>query len=269
MQSAAGRASRDRVRLARPHGAIFMLTLGAALVLTGCAGDGGAPRGPALVPGDAAQRVVDATPEEVLDYGAVLLRREFGRVAARETGRKLVSAPSEYTTESESDSARDLYRGRSRMRQQAQLVVSPSGSGSVARLRVDIERKDTGRDRAMRPLNPRLSDAPGDETAINSDAALAPSQNITWTRVRRNRTLERRLLDELVDHFALPAAAEAPSAAAALGAAPNAPAETGVSAGAPETGAAQAISPPQPSGNPPPSVDERTLVIPARDLATP
>jgi hypothetical protein len=138
----------------------------------------------------------------VLDAAAVILQRDFGRVKVDRAARRITTAPVEFTTERESGTVRDLYRGRSTMRRVAQFDVGRSGGQTVARLRVDVERRDTERQVLMQPRPYRLSDDPGQETPIDVDAATTAQQNTVWTRVRRDRTLERALLDELREQFA-------------------------------------------------------------------
>lgn len=149
------------------------------------------------------QRVIrDAEPEEVLTAAAAVLQREFGRVKVDRAAGRITTGPVEFSTERESGTARDLYRGRSTMRRIAQFGVARSGGQTVARLRVDVERRDTERQAVMRPRTYRLTDNPGQETPVDDDAATTAEQNSVWTRVRRDRTLERAILDELREQFA-------------------------------------------------------------------
>lgn len=173
--------------------------------LAGCTAPGGTQ-----VP---EQRVIqDVEPDQVLAAAAAILQREFGRVAVDRPSRHITTAPVEYTTERESGTARDLYRGRSTMRRKAECSVGRSGSDTVVRMQVDIERRDTARQTAMQPRAHRLGDTPGEETPIDADAATTSEQNTVWTKVRRDRTLERALLDELREQFArLAAPAEEPA----------------------------------------------------------
>jgi hypothetical protein len=174
------------------------------------------------------QRVIQgADPDAVLDAATVVLQREFGRVKVDRAARHITTAPVEFATERESGTARDLYRGRSTMRRVAQFDVGRNGGQTVARLRVDVERRDTERQAMMQPRPNRLSDNPGQETPIDVDAATSAQQNTVWTLVRRDRTLERALLDELREQFArLTVPAEdteaPPPAPAAPGSAPAA-----------------------------------------------
>jgi hypothetical protein len=143
----------------------------------------------------------EAAPDEVLAAAQVILRREFGRIDIEPGARRVVSQPVEYQTSSESGTARDLYGGRSTMRRIAHFVAARRGTGTVARLRVDVERRDTARQEAFRPDHGRLSDAPG-QTPIERDAATTTRQNTVWTFVKRDRRLERALLTELHEQFA-------------------------------------------------------------------
>lgn len=162
----------------------------------------------------ATQRVIeDATPEVVLAAAAPLLQREFGRVARSEDGRTLTTAPIEFTTVRNSGTARDLYGGRTTMRRTAMFRVSPNERGTVAQLKIDIERRDTERRQVMPIRGTRLSDTPGSQTAIDDDAATTAEQNTVWTWVRRDLKLERALLEELREQLA-PAVPENRPAAA-------------------------------------------------------
>ena len=178
------------------------------------------------------QRVVDAAdPDAVLAAAAVILQREFGHVQIDRIGRRIVTAPAEFTTARDSGTARDLYGGRSTMRHIGTLDVGRRDGKVVVRLRIDVQRRDTARQRAMHPRGHRLSDTPGAETPITRDAATTERQNTVWTHVRRDRTLERALLEELREQFArlatrpaVPATRAEPPAEQANGEAP--PAET-------------------------------------------
>jgi len=146
--------------------------------------------------------ITDATPDQVLTAAASLLQREFGRIKVDAVGQRIDTAPAEFTTQRESGTVRDLYRGRSTMRRIAHFSVGRSHGQTVARLRVDLERRDTERQVVMQPRGYRLSDTPGQETPIDADAATSQEQNMVWTRVRRDRKLERALLEELQEQFA-------------------------------------------------------------------
>lgn len=156
-------------------------------------------------------RLIDTTDTRaVLSAGMALLRREFGRIEVDEPRMTVESVPVEYSTRRESGTARDLYRGRSTMRRVAHFSVGRQGGATVARLCVDIERQDTARLAGAQPATGRLSDSPG-YTPIERDAATSQRQNTVWTRVGRDRRLERMLLDELQERFAVPPVETAPA----------------------------------------------------------
>ncbi|MCK4340945.1 MAG: hypothetical protein KAY37_04400 [Phycisphaerae bacterium] len=173
----------------------IILTLPVLAGLAGCGGGG-------AVSGQQQRVIKDATPDQVLAEAAVILKREFGRVRVDPVARTIITAPVEYTTDRESGTARDLYRGRSTMRHKATFSVGRKSGAPVARLRIDVERRDTVRQQVMQPRGHRLSDAPGHETPIDRDAATTEQQNTVWTRVRRDTRLERAILEELRERFA-------------------------------------------------------------------
>jgi hypothetical protein len=180
----------------------LLLVVPATWCLTGCSGG--------LETRRFQSRVIEgASPDEVFQAAQVVLRREFGRVQVDPGARRIVSEPAEYRTSSESGTARDFYGGRSTMRRTAHFSVAPRGDGTVAQLRVDIERQDTDRREVFQPDRNRISDAPS-QTPIERDAATSTEQNTVWTFVRRDRQLERALLTELQERFAPPGAAGVP-----------------------------------------------------------
>ena len=166
-------------------------------------------------------RVIEAEPDAVLRAAEALLRQEFGGVRVEAQTRRITSDATEFTTANESGTARDLVRARSRMRRTAFLTVVEREGGSLARLRVDLERLDTARSEAVQPEEHRLSDSPG-YSAIERDAATTRGQNVVWTRVGRDRAMERSLLTDLdarLNPRVQPAAVErnaAPEAAPAI-----------------------------------------------------
>lgn len=147
--------------------------------------------------------IPDADPDSVARAAEVVLRREFGRLASESTRRRLLTEPHVYSTTSDSGAARDLYRGPSTLRSIATLLVTSRDSGSLTQVRVDVEREDTARSEAFQPESYRLSDAPS-RTALERDAATSTRQNTVWTFVKRDRKLERAILDEIADRLGGP-----------------------------------------------------------------
>ena len=157
----------------------------------------------------------DAEPDAVLAEGTTILQREFGRVKVDRAARRIVTAPVEFTTGRESGTARDLYGGQSTMRRVAEFSVGRRGGTTVARLRVDVQRRDTVQRAVVQPEGYRLSDAPGHETPVDRDAATTTEQNTVWTQVRRDTRLERQLLEELRERFARGDGGQEPASAPA------------------------------------------------------
>jgi hypothetical protein len=175
---------------------LLLLVMPALLTLPGCARD--------LELAQYQARVIPADDaDQVLLAATRILKREFGRVHVSQEGRVLETEPVEFQTSRESGTARDLYRGGSSMRRSARLSVGRRGQEVIARVRVDIERQDTARALAMAPSEGWRGDATA-YTPIERDAATTKRQNTVWTKVRRDRQLERKLLNELSDEFAPP-----------------------------------------------------------------
>lgn len=146
-------------------------------------------------------RLVSADADTALQAAEVALRREFPRVTVDRAARRITSEPLEYTTATDSGTSRDLVRGASSMRRVATCSVSPRGERSVLRLRIDVQRQDTARRDVVQPEQGRISDTPG-YTPIERDSATTREQNAVWTYVRRDRQLERAILEEIQSLFA-------------------------------------------------------------------
>lgn len=152
-----------------------------------------------------------ATQEGLLSSAELLLRREFPRVTTDRVKRRVVAEPVEFVTTHDSQTTADLVSGRTTMRRRGQVQVAASPEGAVARIRIDIERQDTARQEmlAMNQAPDRgFGDAPSRQTAIDRDAATSRRQNTVWTFVRRDRNLERAILDDLVRQNERAAASE-------------------------------------------------------------
>jgi hypothetical protein len=152
------------------------------------------------------RRIEGTHPDEVLLVASKVLRREFGRIQLDSERQMIETDPVEFRTERESGTVRDLYGGGSTMRRVARFRVGKRGGGSVARLRIEVERQDTERAVAMQPPTGQLNESPAYDTPIQRDAATTMQQNTVWTFVRRDRRLERALLVEMGELLAGPEA---------------------------------------------------------------
>lgn len=198
----------DRARAAaarRDNGWLVAVAFLALVCLPGCGTEA------SIEPEPYQSSVVEsASNDEVLAAAAAILRREFGRLELIDSrAGRIVSAPAEFDTQRDSGTARDFRGGSSRMRRVATLTLVPRSGGTLARLRIDVERQDTTRAAQQQVPTGRLDDYPASGTAIERDAATSDRQNTVWTRVRRDRRLERELLNELLTEFAPP---ESPAA---------------------------------------------------------
>lgn len=180
--------------MSRPARLLGLLLGLAAALAGGCAGS--------TEPIQYHSRLVpQASPDEVLDVAAAVLRDEFGRVQVDRAARRIVSEPMEFSSARDTGTARELLGGRANMRRVAMFSAVPGRDGTLARLRVELQRRDTGRDQVAQPWSTRLSDLPS-QTAIERDAARSARQNEVWTLVRRDHDLERELLDDLLARLA-------------------------------------------------------------------
>lgn len=143
-------------------------------------------------------RVIAELPaNEVLEAAVPIMQEEFGRVSVDRSSMTITVAPREYVSASATGSARDLMGIQSTLRRHATLRIRRGGDQTLADLRIDIERKDTGR-RTAGAEGSRLTDAPS-QTPIDREGATTERQNTLWVKVRRDVQLERALLDQLQD----------------------------------------------------------------------
>lgn len=167
---------------------LVCLSLGLfVLLFAGCASPSRAKQGIA----------VDASPAEILAAAEAMLEREFGPVTV-DRGRMMIqSTPREYSVSADSGTVRDLYGGSSRLRRTAFFQLDARGPTPIAKLRIDVERNDTDRYALVATQREREISETVSHTPIEFDAATSAEQNEIWTALRRDRLLERKLLDQL------------------------------------------------------------------------
>ncbi|MBK8915782.1 MAG: hypothetical protein IPM64_14510 [Phycisphaerales bacterium] len=176
------------------HIAILTLSAVGLLLAAGCAG------GPAS--GGYLSRTIDADDEAVvLASASRIVARELGSAAVDRARGEVRSSPAEVTARRETGAPRELVGGASTLRRTCSLLVGRSGGSVVARVRVDVERRDTQRGQVQSSVmgmnEGRLGDTPSTEASWESD----PRGEI-WTRVGRDSSLERAILEELRNEFA-------------------------------------------------------------------
>lgn len=177
---------------------IFIALLAASL-LVGCQSGGGPS---SVSAGPMQQRTLrGSSVDAVLAEGAAILRREFPRVRIDPETRSISADPVEFVSARDTGLAREVVGGRSTMRRKAMMIVGERGDAVVVRLRIDVERRDTERQKVAQPRGYRLGDTPGAESPIDEDAATTVEQNTVWTPLRRDARLERELLEELRSKF--------------------------------------------------------------------
>ncbi len=85
---------------------------------------------------------------------------------------------------------------RSRTRRVAEVRLEPSADSFRVYCKVMVQEQVT---RAYGMFNQERggSDSPGENTAINRDAATTTEQNTVWRTIRRDKPAERRILDSI------------------------------------------------------------------------
>lgn len=172
---------------------IFAPIVVSILLLTGCADDDASIQ-------MMTRELPTADRDAVIAAAQKILVENFPRTSVDRQAYLITTAPAEYNTTSDSGTSRDMVKAPTTMRHSARFGVARRGDRSVARVRVDVERRDTSRREVVSPEPFRLSDSPS-YSPIERDAARTTEQNTVWTRVRRDARLERAILDELERQF--------------------------------------------------------------------
>ncbi|QOJ13644.1 MAG: hypothetical protein HRU75_02865 [Planctomycetia bacterium] len=177
----------------QPADTWLLLTL-VALALSGCAG-----RPPTE---GYLSRAIDADDEGVvLASASRIVARELGSASINRARGEIRSSPAEMTATRETGAPRELVGGASTLRRTCSLLVHRSGSSVIARVRVDVERRDTQRGQVQSSVmgmhEGRLGDAPTTEPSWEA----GPRGEI-WTRVGRDAAMERVILEALRNEFA-------------------------------------------------------------------
>ncbi len=180
---------------------VLLAGLTGLAALAGLGGCESASRSAVTTAGLEQRALGDAPPEAVLAEALAILKREFGRAKVDVETRSIETGYVEYSTSRESGAARDLVGGRSVMRRKAVCIIGRRGEVTVARMRIDVERRDTEQQSITQPRGAPFGDSPGQQSAIDRDAATTTSQGIVWTPVRRDFQLEKQLLAELQEKF--------------------------------------------------------------------
>lgn len=182
-------------------GAVLILVTGAAM---GC--EGPAPRERFT------SRTLDTADQpEVLQAAEAIFTREFGRVRVDRARGRIESEPLEYQAQRDTGAMRELVGGESTLRRIGTCVVQREGDAVIARVRVDVQRRDTERREVqtsvMAMQGDRLTDRPQD---VERGREVSTGQQEVWTPVRRDDALERAILEELRNQFAPAQAATEP-----------------------------------------------------------
>jgi hypothetical protein len=178
----------------------FVLAAGLAFVsfvvvgLTGCSDAKTTPNISRASTADWSQvRLPNTSPGEAYDAGVYAMRQWF-RLAETDPEQGLVhSVPSEYEQKGGTGRIRDAAIGyKNRMRRTGTLVVQTMEGGCIVKCKVGVQRLDTADHRVFRS-NKQFEDVPN-ETPIQQEASVSPSQDQVWTDMPRDRGLEQEIL---------------------------------------------------------------------------
>lgn len=168
--------------------------------LAGCAATDSRTAAPR--PGESLARSIDSPDADaVLREAYEILKRDFDGARIDRERRIVISASVEYSATRDTGTPSDFVGVPNTLRRTAIVACEPLEGGTLARVRVDVERRDTQRRQAMQREETQFGDTPR-QTAIERDAATTPRQNDVWTRIRRDRVLEQQILADIANRFA-------------------------------------------------------------------
>lgn len=141
-------------------------------------------------------RLPDTPPDVAFDAGLAAMRQYFKQVEASPAEGRIDSGVAEYVQTGGTGRFRDeALKFRNRMRRRATLWITQSGTGSLARCQVRVQRLDTADHRVFEQQQ-RFDDLPN-ATPIDRDAGVSSLQNQAWTDLPRDRRREREILQVL------------------------------------------------------------------------
>lgn len=193
---------RFRVRLGGGRFGRAIAALAVLAVLTGCSDARPGARIDRASTADWSQiKLPDAAAPLAYDAGMYAMRQWF-RLAETDPERGLIqSAPGEYEQKGGTGRIRDAALGfKNRMRRTGTLLVQDFGGGCIVKCKVAVQRLDTADHRAFRS-NQQFEDVPN-QTPIQQEAGVNPSQDQVWTDMPRDHALERQILDIVRDRLA-------------------------------------------------------------------
>jgi len=159
-------------------------------------------------PGTSASRwnriaLPDAGTEDAFDAAIAATRQYFPSFDASRADLRIETSWAEYTQRGGTDRIRDnAFKTSNRMRRKATVMITSSGSGSIALCEVHVQRLDTADQRAFQQHR-EFNDVPN-STPIERDAAVSGSQSESWTDVARDSTLERNILQGIFNRVNQP-----------------------------------------------------------------
>jgi hypothetical protein len=180
-----------------------LIVCGLVLGLTcGCNGPRAeAARAPAARPGDWSRRsLLDVQLEDARTVAARAFRKHFRLDMDASTGNHLVSVPADYRARDRQRLRDVLGPTRSQHRKLGELRMVQEGPNVLVQTRVQIQRLETPERAAF--ARQRGDDRPTD-TPIERPGGTGPARQQEWVDTGRDRELEQRMLDDIVQEIAV------------------------------------------------------------------
>ena len=176
------------------HGLLALVLLSAAIGTAGCSSARSTPVITRAGTADWSQiRLPNIPPGDAYDAGVYAMRQWFRLAVTDPVEHVIQSVPSEYEQKGGTGRIRDTTIGfRNRMRRTGMLVVQDLDGGCIVKCKVATQRLDTADHRVFQS-NQQFADVPN-QTPIQGEASVSPSQNQVWTDMPRDRGLEQEIL---------------------------------------------------------------------------
>lgn len=181
----------------------ILVGIGFVLQAVGCAtmGESSGLRAGMRVRDSASRHILNTTVEAVRATAVRVFRQDFRIDPDISTGNVLISRPVELTDQPRPERVRDMLGSPNRRRQIATLSLSQDGPHVLVQCQVRIQRLDTVERAAF--ARERGDDRPT-VTPIDRLGATSPNTREEWVSIGRDRKIEARILDAIVQQVTVP-----------------------------------------------------------------